>query len=118
MASRKNSPPGNTALPERELLAELLTKERPWYFPWQNRPVFDPITFVTDLERLQRFCEAQGYYRCRVSYDLQVHTPKTLVLVHIQVGENPLFTVAQVRVETPGYTQNPTDSSSGAPPPP
>jgi outer membrane protein assembly factor BamA len=60
---------GNEAFSEGEILATLRTKERPWYFPWKERPVFDPVTFTTDLERLQRFYEARGYYQSRVTYD-------------------------------------------------
>lgn len=100
---------GNEAFPEQKLLAKLLTKERPWYLPWQDRPVFDPITFATDLERLQRFYEAHGYYRCRVTHDLQVNKEKALVAVRIQIEEDHLLTVAQVRVKLRDYTPDPTD---------
>ncbi len=106
---------GNAAFSQQELLAKLLTKKRPWYLPRQGRPVFDPITFATDLERLQRFYEAQGYYQCQVTYDLRVDTERTLVLVHLQVEENHPVRVAQVRVEVRDYTLGPADSPGGAP---
>jgi outer membrane protein assembly complex protein YaeT len=107
---------GNTAFSRQELLAELLTKERPWYLPWQDRQGFDPITFVTDLERLQRFYEAHGYYRCRVTHDLQIYKEKALVAVHIEVEENHPVTVATVKVDVRDYTPDPRDSPGGAPP--
>ena len=54
---------GNEAFSARELLATLRTKERPWYTPWKGQPVFDPVTFTANIERLQRFYEARGYYQ-------------------------------------------------------
>lgn len=63
---------GNQAFSDSALLDALLTKERPGYLPWQERPRFDPVTFTTDLERLQRFYEAHGRYGTQVTYELQV----------------------------------------------
>ncbi|MGH8657384.1 MAG: hypothetical protein ACREV4_02555 [Gammaproteobacteria bacterium] len=42
---------GNQKFSERRLLGEILTKARPWYTPWREGPVFDPVTFEADLKR-------------------------------------------------------------------
>ena len=90
---------GNHAFSEEELLATLLTKERSWYVPWRERPAFDPVTFTTDLERLQRFYEARGYYQSRVTSDLQVDEQEALVSVEIHIEEGAPVIVAEVAVE-------------------
>lgn len=91
---------GNKAFTESELLAKLATQQRPRYLPWRARPIFDPVAFATDLERLHRFYEAHGYYQSRVTYDLQVDDQASLVTVQIHVEENLPVTVAEVKVET------------------
>ena len=63
---------GHKLLTEDELRAELLTKERPWYRFWGERPTFDPVTFESDLERLRRYYEARGYYDITVEHDIAV----------------------------------------------
>jgi outer membrane protein insertion porin family len=98
---------GNEAFSEGEILATLRTKERPWYFPWKERPVFDPVTFTTDLERLQRFYEARGYYQSRVTYDLQADDRDALVTAQLTVEEQRPVTVAEVTVEVSDYTPDP-----------
>ncbi len=97
---------GNRAFSEKELLGELLTQERPWYLPWRERPVFDPVAFTTDLERLRRFYEARGYYHARVAYDLAVEGPTSRVKVQIRVEEGPPVRVAEVSLDLPSAVQN------------
>jgi len=100
---------GNEAFSARELLATLRTKERPWYTPWKGRPVFDPVTFTADIERLQRFYEARGYYQSRVTYDLQVDNQDALVTAHISVAEHRPVTVTDVKVEVTDHQPDPAD---------
>jgi len=100
---------GNEAVSARELLATLRTKERPWYTPWKGRPVFDPVTFTTDIERLQRFYEARGYYQSRVTYDLQVDDQDARVTAHITVAEHRPVTVADVKVDVTDHHPDPAD---------
>jgi hypothetical protein len=61
------------------------------------------------VERLQRFYEARGYYRSRVTYNLQVDKKHSLVTVQIQVKENRPVTVVGVKVEISNYTPDPAD---------
>jgi outer membrane protein insertion porin family len=96
----KLSVSGNTIFSQPELLAAIRTKERPWYVPpWKERPIFDPTAFTTDLERLQRFYAARGYYQCTITHELQVDEEDGLVTVQIQVKEPAPVTVAEVNIE-------------------
>ena len=88
---------GNSVFSESEIQEALLTQERPWYTPWKERPVFDPITFETDLERLQRLYEKHGYYQAQIDYDLQVEQ-EGLLAVHFQVTANEPVEIVAVNV--------------------
>jgi hypothetical protein len=46
---------GNEHISSGELEDILSTKARPWYALWEDRPVFDPAVFASDLERLVNF---------------------------------------------------------------
>jgi outer membrane protein assembly complex protein YaeT len=89
---------GNQRIPADTLLTEILTKARPWYSPWQERPSFDPITFENDLERLRRFYEARGFYGTQVSYDLNADEDKSLVTARIDVTEGAPVVIADIEV--------------------
>ncbi len=89
---------GNQRYPADTLLNELLTKVRPWYTPWQERPLFDPVTFESDLERLRRFYEARGYYGTQVGYDLTADEEKSLVRARIDVAEGAPVVIAEIAV--------------------
>jgi outer membrane protein assembly complex protein YaeT len=90
---------GNERFSDDVLLAEVLTQSRPWYRFWGEQPRFDPITFKTDLERLQRFYESQGYFEARISHDLEVDATEGLVKADIRVEENKPVLVTKVEVE-------------------
>ncbi len=90
---------GNERFSDSRLLDELLTESRPWYRFWEARPVFDPITFQTDLERLHRFYESEGYYQNRITHDLGVDDAAGLVDVRILVEENQPVLISQVVVD-------------------
>ena len=106
---RKIEISGNTKFSDSELLAELLTKARPWYLFWENENIFDPITFREDLERLRRFYEARGYYQTHLTYDLMVDPPTSEVEVKIQVLEGPPVIISQVKVEVSGGSLSPPE---------
>ncbi len=100
---------GNEQFDRDELSAAIVTKERPWYRLWEERPAFDPVTFETDLERLRRFYESRGYYSTDVTYDLQVDTESSLVAIRFDIGESEpvLISAIDVDVRGEGHTQNP-----------
>lgn len=87
---------------EDELRIEMLTQERPWYRPWSERPVFDPVTFEKDLERLRRYYEARGYYDTEIDHDLTVNDAESLVDIDIHVKVGAAVIVAEINVEVIG----------------
>ncbi|MPZ76260.1 MAG: outer membrane protein assembly factor BamA [Deltaproteobacteria bacterium] len=90
---------GNQRLSNSRLLAEMLTQARPWYRFWEERPIFDPVTFETDLDRLRRFYESQGYYENRITHDLQVDEAKGIVSPNVFVEENEPIVISQVVID-------------------
>ncbi|MGH7871710.1 MAG: outer membrane protein assembly factor BamA [Candidatus Binatia bacterium] len=100
---------GNKQFAGGELSAAIVTKERPWYRFWEDRPEFDSVTFETDLERLRRFYESRGYYGTEVSYDLQADTENSLLAVRFDIRESGPVLVSAIDVEVPreGTTQKP-----------
>lgn len=98
---------GNRKFSADVLLGEILTKTRPWYLFWQSTPVFDPVTFKEDLERLRRFYEARGYYDTQVIYDLQVDSERSRVTAKLQVREGSAVIVSDVDVQIVGSALSP-----------
>jgi len=87
---------GNEHFPTSELLAELVTKTRPWYTPWRPQAQFDPGGFATDLERLQRFYQGHGYYEAQISYDLAVADATHVVSPQVTIHEGEPVYVTQL----------------------
>jgi outer membrane protein assembly complex protein YaeT len=89
---------GNKAISEEELRNEMLTKVRPWYQFWSARPVFDPVTFESDLGRLRRFYEARGYYHAEIAEDLSTDESNSRVGISIRIDEGPPVVIGAVEV--------------------
>jgi outer membrane protein assembly complex protein YaeT len=90
---------GNEKFSTDELSAVIVTQQRTWYRLWEDRPIFDPITFGSDLERLQRFYEARGYYGTTATYDLDVDDEGGLVTAQIAVREGMPVVISEIDVE-------------------
>jgi len=93
---------GHNLVTEDELRAELLTKERPWYQFWGERPTFDPVTFESDLERLRRYYEARGYYDVAVEHDVAVDEENARVTLEIRIKETQPVIISAVDVAVIG----------------
>jgi outer membrane protein insertion porin family len=91
---------GNHALSDTELTAQSSLKPRPVYQIWKKRPIFDPDAFPTDLKRMRRLYEANGYYRTAISYELGV--TGNLIDVAIRITENEPIRVQRVTIELDG----------------
>ncbi|NOT55201.1 MAG: BamA/TamA family outer membrane protein [Deltaproteobacteria bacterium] len=100
---------GNAVFSQGELRGVLLTTARPSYLVWKEFPLFDPVTFATDLQRLEHFYETRGYYQRAVTHTLDVDEPNALVTINIVVEEHTPVTVTEVTVTTSG------DAPSGPP---
>ena len=89
---------GNEKFSDDPLRDAMATKERPWYRFWEHRPLFEPVTFKTDLERLRRFYESEGYYSAVISYDLDVNPEEESIVVRITVREGAAVVVSEIDV--------------------
>jgi outer membrane protein assembly complex protein YaeT len=89
---------GNEKFSGDELSATIVTQERPWYRFWDERPLFDPVTFTTDLERLRRFYESRGYYGATLTYDLDVDPAREMVAARIKVREGEPVLISEIDV--------------------
>jgi outer membrane protein assembly complex protein YaeT len=90
---------GNQRFSDSQLLAEMVTQARPWYRFWEERPLFDTVTFATDLDRLRRFYQSEGYYKNLITHDLDPDDTRGLVNLHIYIEENSPVLVSQVLIE-------------------
>jgi outer membrane protein assembly complex protein YaeT len=90
---------GNQRLSEGDLESAVLTRPRPWYRFWEERPVFDPITFREDLQRLKRLYESRGFYHAEIKHDLLADEENGWVAAKIEVVEGPPIVTTDVAVE-------------------
>jgi outer membrane protein assembly complex protein YaeT len=90
---------GNQRFPDSQLLAEMVTQARPWYRFWEERPLFDPVTFATDIDRLRRFYQSEGYYKNRITHNIDPDETRSLVSLEIYVEENSPVVISQVLIE-------------------
>ena len=90
---------GNERFDTETLLAELQTTTRPWYTPWKKKPLFDPVTFERDLERVRHYYETQGYYQAQVMYDLHTDDAPGNVSLAVRIKENEPVTVGALSVD-------------------
>ena len=88
---------GNDRFSTSQLRAEMVTKTRPWYTLWRSLPEFDSVTFTKDVQRLQRFYKAQGYYEAQITYELE--TDDHTVIPHITISEGSPVSVTQLTVD-------------------
>jgi outer membrane protein insertion porin family len=93
---------GNIQLTDDIIKGALLTHARPWYRFWEQRPVFDPVTFREDLEHLKRLYESRGFYHAKTGYDLLTDEENASVIVKIEVLEGAPTRVAEVDVQVAG----------------
>ena len=98
---------GNQRFPDSQLLTEMVIQARPWYRFWEERPLFDPVTFATDLDRLRRFYQSEGYYKSRITHNIDPDETRGLVSLEIYVEENSPIVISQVLIkvgaEPPDY---------------
>jgi outer membrane protein insertion porin family/translocation and assembly module TamA len=102
---------GNKQVASDELIAAIVTKERPWYRFWEERPAFDPVSFEVDLQRLRRFYESRGYYDTDITYDLNPDTENSLLAIRFDMRESEPVLVSSIDVEVRGEGQTQTAPS-------
>jgi outer membrane protein insertion porin family/translocation and assembly module TamA len=89
---------GNHALRTGVLRKALVTRARPWFTVWRSRPIFDPILFRDDLDRLRQLYRSHGYYHARVEHDLEMPAEGDALRAVVYVDEGPPVRVEHVEV--------------------
>lgn len=80
---------GAERVPAGDLRDAMSTRTRAWFALWRAWPLFDPVAFRTDLERLAALYRSRGYYHARLVHDLAVDWDADLVDATIWVDEGP-----------------------------
>jgi outer membrane protein insertion porin family/translocation and assembly module TamA len=68
---------------------------RPW---WVDYGTYDPVTVEKDLQRIERFFQARGYYEARVRAGRVIPNGERSVRVQIVVEEGQIVNVSKVLV--------------------
>jgi outer membrane protein insertion porin family len=89
---------GERAFSRDEIASVMTAKERPWYQVWKPLPEFSPQTLNDDLNHIERFYQAHGYYSAYVAYDLAVHGDQITLRIIIKEGKPVRIAVLQTNV--------------------
>jgi translocation and assembly module TamA len=89
---------GNDALSDRRIRGRLLTEKTFWW-PFAKKNYFDPVVWQTDLRRIERLYQSEGYFQAKVVRD-QVTPDASNKNVHLsaEVREGPRTFVESVDV--------------------
>lgn len=93
---------GNESIPDRDLKKTMRTVTRSWYALWRARPDLDEKEIRADLETIERYYLARGYYETNARYELERDPDKALVDLRIEIEENIAVEVRDVRVLVDG----------------
>jgi outer membrane protein assembly factor BamA len=89
---------GNDEISSRRIKKKILTTETRWW-PFASKQYFDPVTWQADLERIQRFYAANGFYQAEVVKDEVRPDPPDGVALEVSVSEGKPTRVGKVEVE-------------------
>jgi outer membrane protein assembly factor BamA len=94
---------GNAAIDDDELEARIASRESPRFAGvisgvFDEYEVFDRYVLERDLERIQRYYRARGYYRARARIARVFHESGRRVRVEIVIDEGPPVLVGRVDV--------------------
>ena len=87
---------GNRRLSDADLLAVMQTTTRPAFKLWKSRPLFSAATFRSDIDRIKRLYEVNGYYAATVNYCITING--RLVKAEIRVIEGEPVVVKMIRI--------------------
>ena len=54
---------------KREIEKRIATAATGWWWPFATKQYFDPVTWESDLQRIERFYESRGFYQARIVSD-------------------------------------------------
>jgi outer membrane protein assembly factor BamA len=94
---------GNDKVPDDEILSHIATRESPRFFGlfpgvMFDYEVFDRYVLERDLQRIERYYRARGFYRCHVRAGRVQNSGQRKVRVEIVVEEGPATRVGRVDV--------------------
>ncbi|MGH9893249.1 MAG: autotransporter assembly complex protein TamA, partial [bacterium] len=89
---------GNERLSTGTLREIMATQPRSWYAFWRSLPPFNPAVFRTDLERLERYYRARGYYEAKIVYGLELKGADRLI-ARLDIIEGEPVHVAEILIE-------------------
>ena len=89
---------GNDELSSREIKKKILTEETGWW-PFATKQYFDPVTWQSDLRRIERLYAAKGFYQAEIVKDQVVPDPPDDVQLEVQVREGKPTHVGKMEVE-------------------
>lgn len=95
---RSISVEGNEAFSDGTLKDAMQVKTRTWYAIWRDRPVLDEDEVRTDMERIERFYRARGFYEANARYEIERDPESHLVDLRIAVSETEPIQVRDLRV--------------------
>ncbi len=93
---------GNHAIATSLIKDTIVTRPRRWFAVWQPLPAFDPISFKSDLERLQALYRSAGYYHATIHHDVELPAEGDDVVAVVYIDEGPPVLVQEVTIEVTG----------------
>lgn len=100
---------GNEAIATSLIEDTIVTRPRRWFAIWQPLPAFDPISFQSDLERLQALYRSAGYYHATIHHDVELPAEGDDVTAVVYIDEGPPVLVQAVTIDVTGDHIPPED---------
>jgi translocation and assembly module TamA len=89
---------GNDEISSRQIKKKILTAETGWR-PFATKQHFDPVTWQSDLKRIERLYVANGFYQAEVVKDEVHQDPPDDVELEVQVSEGKRTHVGKLDIE-------------------
>ncbi len=91
---------GNKRVSARKLNKAIHSQANPWYrvfMPWVDSKIFDESTFLTDLLRVEKYYQREGYLQAKVvNYEVNYNTARDEANLVIEVEEGTATKVRDV----------------------
>jgi len=89
---------GNHALSDGQIEDKILTSKTGWW-PFAKKYRFDPVIWSTDLQRIKRLYQTQGYYQAEVVRDQANPRPPDGVELKLEVKEGQATRIGRLDVQ-------------------
>jgi outer membrane protein assembly complex protein YaeT len=107
---------GNESIPDVDLRRVIETRPRNRLTFWRARPEFDEVVFESDLERILRLYESEGYFKARVDWRLSARrTERSEILdLVVTIEEGPRALVTSIEIDLPEHPPAAGDDAQAA----